>query len=388
MREYKLPVWAKLLMGAICVGLLIGAFFMTKAMIEDSSKIGLGIFVLLVIATVISALVIATVNWHLSVTEDEIVYRDFLKFKRVGLKQILGYRIEEKNFIIEPNDSRIPILTISKTFDGSSEFESWLRENYKDLVAERIDQEEEEILDNETYGSDRHEREQRLEQARYTAKWLNGAGAVILLWGFLYPEPLPLVMAASAICPLVAMYYYRQYGGLMRFTSGDKSAYVSLGMAVMPVWIIAMRALLDFQMWDYRNIFIGTAVVAAAGAALFFSDPRAVYKTENSGKGILVGVIIYGLIYGYGINVFANCYFDKDEGLVYEAKVLSKRISRGKHTSYDLRVAPWGPQTTSEEISVSRGFYHNTNDGDNVHMTLRSGTWLTLVYDLSLIHGQ
>jgi len=60
-------------------------------------------------------------------------------------------------------------------------------------------------------------------------------------------------------------------------------------------------------------------------------------------------------------------------GLRYPDTVASKRNVRGKTTSYELMLGPWGPKTNSNKLRKSRPTYDPIQPGDVVHLTMRHG---------------
>jgi hypothetical protein len=77
--------------------------------------------------------------------------------------------------------------------------------------------------------------------------------------------------------------------------------------------------------------------------------------------------------YSFGTVIHINCYYDNSEAEYFTAKVLDKRISSGKSTSYYLELSTWGKQEEVDEVSISKGFYNRIEVGDEVNIYFRNG---------------
>ena len=89
---------------------------------------------------------------------------------------------------------------------------------------------------------------------------------------------------------------------------------------------------------------------------------------------LLLG-LAFCAVWGYGATVTLNGMLDPGRPSVYQAKVLDKRVSHGKHTSYYLTLSPWGPVANPREFDVSRSIYDNRSTGDEVRAYLMQGAF-------------
>lgn len=78
----------------------------------------------------------------------------------------------------------------------------------------------------------------------------------------------------------------------------------------------------------------------------------------------------------YGVGLAASLNQDMDSGTpqIHTAHVLAKRTGRHRHRHYYyLKLAPWGPQTSSGEAKVNEYFYRNVSVGGTVCIDLYPG---------------
>ena len=58
--------------------------------------------------------------------------------------------------------------------------------------------------------------------------------------------------------------------------------------------------------------------------------------------------------------------FDRAKPVEFRTKTLSKHVSSGKHTSYDVELSPWGPKRAAEDVDVGRKLYGQIQVGQTV----------------------
>jgi len=75
----------------------------------------------------------------------------------------------------------------------------------------------------------------------------------------------------------------------------------------------------------------------------------------------------------YGLAIEANGLFDRSPGVGYRAHVEGKRIVKGKSTTYELELEPWGPKTSSNRLRVGRPTYDPIERGNVVVLVLKRG---------------
>jgi hypothetical protein len=114
--------------------------------------------------------------------------------------------------------------------------------------------------------------------------------------------------------------------------------------------------------------WISVFVAALFCSAIFFIDP-----TVGSKAITVVTILALALAYGYGVAIEANTLLDQSSGVNYTASVEGKHIVRGKTTTFELDLAPWGPRVNPNKLRVARETYDSVQRGDVVHLTVQSG---------------
>lgn len=104
--------------------------------------------------------------------------------------------------------------------------------------------------------------------------------------------------------------------------------------------------------------------------AIAYSGP--VLKSTNPGAALVV--LFLAPLYGLGVTSVSNALFDGSAGNVYSTQVVGQHKNSGRSTTYYLRLEPWGPVETSEDVSVSSHLYYGTSIGDTVCPELHAGS--------------
>lgn len=306
--------------------------------------------------------------------EDRVFTTGVFSNRELLFQEIEGYRTDERYIYILPFDKGLKRIKISTYFSGTANILQWLSERYPDLNNEEVKAEEEQILSDATLGSGVEEREEELGKARSKAKALNWAGGLVAVWSWFFPQPYEAVILACLMIPLLCLFVTQTSKGLIRIEEKKKSAYPSVFSGVLfPSLALCMRALLDFNILRYENVWKGTLLVAVLFmAALLVKSKEFTFRSARE-YGVALGITILAVAYGYGAVVTANCTWDTSSPTVYHAKVTGKHVSSGKTTTYHISLTPWGPQKQKDDVTVSKASYNRLQSGDDVSVCFRQG---------------
>jgi hypothetical protein len=311
----------------------------------------------------------------LILNDDSITLINSKSFKTLPLADIKGFRkLDKGNIEILPAPGTLGKMTISSSFENRQQIEAWLREHIPDIDAVTVEEETKSILADEHFGFSETDRVQRLKQAKQTAKLLNAAGLIIGLWGFIYPTPYNILIVLSLLFPLIAFVVIWYFKGLVQLADGKKSAYPSAaGAFLMPSLLLMVRALLDYEIYDYSFYYKPFVILLVIALAVAWWSCREMIKYSIQKPVTLITLLIALCCYSYGAVTVINGYYDETPGKVFAVPVKDKHISTGKHTSYYLLVDTWGRYTSPKEVSVSPNLYNAENPGDTVNVYLKNG---------------
>ncbi len=378
MKEYKIGkgwaifiyIFAPLLI-ALFVWLLIMPFVLDDTSIEMLyflAPLSIGMIGLMVVG------LLDTIKGKVIVSSDTLSIRSTFINRDLKFQEIKGFQVEQNYIFVLPNTEKKKRIKISTYIGNSSELILWLSSNFPDLHQVNKEKEETEILDNFEYGRNVEERSSKLNQAKKVAKFFNWAGGLILVWTLFKPEPYEYAILASISLPVIATLTVVYFKGLIRIDEKKGSAYPTVFFAILMTSCgLFLRALLDYEILDYSNIWIPSIIIGIAMIALVvFGTKEFKFKKAKDYFSVL-SLTIFFFGFGYGSIVTLNCMYDESNPETFQSKVLDKRISSGKTTTYYLKLTAWGGQTESDDVSVSEELYNYLEVDDNVNIYLKKG---------------
>jgi hypothetical protein len=381
MKEYKLGKgWVILIFIVATLVILSFSYLLIQSFISDSKMtfqesliagiVSLGMIGLMVLV------VLGAIKGKFVIDSDRIYSRGVFSTQQLMFDEIKGYRLNDKYILIEPKNEKQKKMAISKYLAKSDEIVDWLSDYYDDLDIDyaELEKENEEILNNEAFGLTPQYREERLEKSHTTAKILNWGGAIIGAWTYFFPNPYEFAIIAAIAFPLICIIPLKYFNGLMRIDEKKGSAYPSIFFAIFaPTIAICLRGLLDYNIYDYSKIWLWAVVIAIAYIALLVIGNKE-FNFKKAKDYFTIGIFLL-LMFGYGYStvVILNCTYDKSEPEIFEARIMSKRYSAGKSSSYYFQLSVWGTQKEPEEISVSYDLYDKLNKNDTVKVYYMKG---------------
>ncbi|MBS1663363.1 MAG: hypothetical protein JST68_20130 [Bacteroidetes bacterium] len=294
--------------------------------------------------------------------------------RSILFEQIDGFRHGEKNtfniFVKEGKTLQLP-----QGLDDRSLLIAWFETNYKDLDAVELEAETKVLLQNEEFGTTAEDRADRLAGAKRWEAVTTSVGFGSFFWVLIYPKPFEIVMLFLLAAPWAGVYATWKYQGLMKLYRKKNSPYPSAVYLMVFSSLGAMiRVLLEYDLYSFTNrmvVLIGGGMVLAALVCIV-----ACWKAiVNEGNKAAVIACIFGIaiIYSYSTITFANCYYDKSEPENFNVKVIGKRVSHGKSTSYYLTLTAWGKYRDGTEFRVPHSLYDRVSEQDYIHAYLRKG---------------
>lgn len=372
-----------LLGGAVLLGGLLGMWYFGSGHEMRSAREALVFVVLCFGFTLLGgALVLYVSSTRLTLYPDAIELRDFVKTRRLRRQDIAGRRVLEAQHVsvlmLEPERGRGKPLKITRVLATDAIAEAWFA-TLPDLDAKDLERSTAEIAAASALGRTPAERIAKLAAARRLARLVNGAAIAASAWGLFYPHPYGLAMAVLAAIPLAALALCAYAAQLYQIAGHRTDARAALTWAFMgPGIVLGLRALLDVQLLDWRP-----ALAAAAACAVVLAlVAAATDRTLRAKRWDFAAVVLFAGFYAYGAIVQANALLDRSVPETYRAAVIAKREAKGRTTEYFLRLSPWGPRTSEEEVKVPRALFRAIATGAEVCIAYRRGAlgypWFTV----------
>lgn len=363
-----------LLSGVILVGGLAGTWYFGTGHEIETPQEGI-MYTLLSLGFVVlgGVLILYLLTTKVVLYADAIELRDFTRVRRLRRDDIAGWRKVHAQYVSQvtlvPKRSELKPLKITQIMQTDALFDTWLA-TLPDLDAVELEKSAAEIAESRDLGRTPDERIKRLAFARKLAKALAIVAGAVSVWAFLDPQPYELVIGTLAALPLIAMALAVKSNRLYQLTGGRTDARADLSVVfITPGIVLMLRAVLDIDTLNWGAVWIWTAAVAAVLTGVVLIADREMRK----GRWEPLAVLLFGGCLAFGGVMEANVLLDRSEPQAFAAKVVGKRTSSGKSTTYYLRVAPWGPVQEENEVSVPRDLYDAKAAGQSVCMILGTG---------------
>jgi len=209
--------------------------------------------------------------------------------------------------------------------------------------------------------------------------WLEKISIVLCLWLLFYPHPYKLIFTIVLSLPIIGLILNGvERPSLVSLVSISKeegeNKYDLADFIEFPGPVILMRVLMDFEFESFYSILkVGTVGFIILLIVLFATHK--IINKKYPDKSLIYLIIIGNIaLYSYAATYGVNCVYDNSEPKIYYTKVIDKSISRGRrHTSYYLKVEPWGHHLDPEEIRVTREQYYETEIGQTVKVVYKKG---------------
>ncbi|MES2040379.1 MAG: hypothetical protein V4495_21375 [Pseudomonadota bacterium] len=378
-REYRIkPIWRvsiSLLALIFIAGGLAGAV-LEAAVLRASGMLA---WLVLLLSLAVSALglymLLKTLRYKVVLHSDAIEVQEMSATTRLQRTQLQGRRMVRRNNSPEetqliPRELHEKKIHIPKMLKTDAAFQAWMN-TITDLDQQDQQKTLDEIAADTSLGSNKEERLQKLATAKKRANLLNGAAFVLSIWMIIYPQPYQLLMLVLLAMPWLALLLMKTAKGIYQIDGNTKDIKPNLAIMIfMPGLALMMRALTDFNLVNYTPVLQMALACSLTFTALALHLD---WPLRSKPLMILVSTAI-SFAYGYGAAGLLNAQLDHGTAETYQVQVLSKHISHGKHTSYHLQIAPWGPVSHADDVTVESEVYNSIASGGMACVALHKGS--------------
>jgi hypothetical protein len=356
----------------LAIGGTIGAWFAATAVLRNSQSrlwlVGLG----LAFGALGVYLLLSTFRSRVVLFPDRIEIEELTRTAVMSREEIRGWRLlaaSPPGLVLVPRDPGRRSVKIAQVFRPDPEFSEWLF-TLPNLDSEDARTSKIEIRNDVRLGATPGQRMKSLAKGRRFATALTVVGSIAALWGFVYPKPYDLTIAVLAALPWIAVEVVRRSRGLFRVDQNRNDSHPNVAIPyIFPGMVLMLRSMFDYNIVSssavaWFSIGIGGLLCLSAFAA----DSTMRENVVNA-----VALAALSLPYGYGVAIEANSLLDYSSETGYTANVEGKRIVRGKATTYELELGPWGPNARPNKLRVSPATFNPIQRGDVVCLALKRG---------------
>ena len=380
-RDYKMSGFSRTILVILGLGLIGGSIVLAYVLPSNSEKLVAGFFGVVLSAAGVY-LVAYTFRTCLTVDGSQLRMQWVFRERVAELSQIEGYRaIQSRNatnrqLVLAQGAG---FITIPQGIDTAYESDEWFQK-LQDLDERDRKALLDQVEHDERLGTTPEERLAALQGAKTTSIVLTvvaaaAVGALLFLSKEYQPFAIPILCGAPVVVFLVVQRSPLLYAIFKR--KSDPRADLSLPLMIAAIGLAFGHIGVHFV--AIEPLLYLAVPVAAAYLLLFVRMATG----SSSLAGAVIGLVVFGGMYGWGVAVSADTLFDSAGPANYSTSVTGHRISHGRSTTYYLQLAPWGPVANGSEISVGSTIYNQTSEGDVVCLGLHPGVlhagWYTLL---------
>ncbi len=317
-----------------------------------------------------------SIKGKLIIGENKLYKTGFPK-RELAFDEIKGYRQVSYYIFIEPHSKQQKKITAHVFVERKQEFLKWLSANYPNLDELTAQEERNEILDSDKFGSNIEERIATIQQVKKTTNLLAGFGVIAALWTGFWADPYLYCALACVAVFIACIIVYKRFDKIIKLNEKTESPYPSVLMPMLFTGCaLAMRALLNFTLLSHRPVWIPLLVLTAVFMGIILWKNRE-FTFENKKADIFVITVVSFIVmaFNYGAMIGLNSELDQSQPEVYQAKVLEKYADYGIITTYDVTLSAWEKEENEREINVPKAIFHSFNKGDDVMIHLKSGAF-------------
>jgi hypothetical protein len=168
------------------------------------------------------------------------------------------------------------------------------------------------------------------------------ANIAVGLWGYFFPQPYGLCVAILISIPWLTI-------PAVRVIETRQALGYTLAF---PVTALLCRAVTDIETFTLiRGVLIGSGVASLVMAILFLANRKAL----QSYAAASVVVVVWG--YGYGTALELNMLLDSPNTKQSKVPIISRDYYIGRHSTFELVLAPWGERLRNNRTTVSWNTY-------------------------------
>ena len=170
---------------------------------------------------------------------------------------------------------------------------------------------------------------------------------------------------------IAALMVLNRFEDIVKFSAprGSPDPTVSIALLGSPMILGIGAVWEEWHILAWINFWLPFALIFAASFAV---ARLLVLEVRNSSEAASV-CCIFCAAYAFGLTLELNANLGTSESTYYQAKVLDKYYTTGKHTTYYFVISTWGPCNEPKELTVDQDLYNSRKFGDPVSIQEQTG---------------
>jgi hypothetical protein len=285
------------------------------------------------------------------------------------LQDIQGYRVDDHYLHLVPFPGRGKKIKVSNWVGNFGDLHDWAASRFPDLDNAPARQSYEAPgLDDDPAAAGK-----RIMQARTELYILNGLIVILGLLPWLLDGNFWWIPYVLILCLLAAIFMLKRHKGIVQLADVKKSPGPSMLLPALLSCGILYLGARNIHVLQYDHVWTPVIVITLILAGLmYYCGSHLEWKKMPT--AVSAGVLLLCFFGGsFALALQLNRITARSAPEYFEAQVINKRISKRKTTTYYLELSPWGPQTSTEEVSVPYDVYDNVNVNERVAVHLYTG---------------
>lgn len=310
-----------------------------------------------------------TIKGKVIIGENKLYKTGFPK-RELAFDEIKGYRQEGYYIFIEPHSKQQKKIIAHIFIERKKEFLAWLSANYSDLNELAAQEERNEILDSNKFGSSIEERIVNIQKIKKRTNLLNGIAVIAALW-MMFPDPNNYCVWVCIAAFIALIVTQKRYRNIVKLNPKNDSPYPTIIFGLFAVSSAMMLNGIWFNLLQYIWLpFIGLTAVLMT--IILWKNEELTFK-ENSDYFVIAILLMLTAAFSYGAIVTLNCTFDNSTPTTHRADVLGRRGSSGTVPIYYVELSEWGNQADFNKVLIGKKIYNSLAYRDEVIVHLKSG---------------
>lgn len=379
MREFKLAKgWAIFIYIVAPLAIILFTILGVSAFIEFYNGVGKNvwstIFTSLILIVLMAYGLREAIVGRFVIDEDRVYMRSAFNTRSLNHEEIKGFKVDDSYIHIVPKSKKHKTIKVSTYLQGKEDILAWLSEHFVDMDLAELLEDENEIMLNSDFGESEMERAIKLEKTTKLTKFLNWTASAVAIWTFLFADPYELSILVCIAFPLITVFLIRFSKGMIRIDEFNNTIHPSLtGALLMPTFAILIRGLVDFEILDFKQLWMPSLIVTIILFLGIYIGKTGVQLKKARDYYSAVAILIFLFIYSIGTILTLNGHYDSSVPHNYTVKILEKSVSKGKTKSYHFDLEPWGPRKDNNQVTVKFKLYEKKSVQQTVQVHTKKG---------------
>lgn len=204
---------------------------------------------------------------------------------------------------------------------------------------------------------------------------LNWIGILSAIWLFAYPKFYRLSVLINIMIPILGIWFALKHQGKVGidYKKLNNTPIPKINSAILfPSFALILRALRDIKIIEFKSIACYAFIISAPLVIILLYATKEYLTRKKIFIGLFWG-ILFLFTYGCGTVILTNALLDQSNPQFYKAKIINKKIEKGRITAYRIDFEPWGPISENDLMRTSKTEFDRLQINDSIQLELRKG---------------